>query len=99
MQKSQTVVEQTKKEEDSWSGIPKVATDWKWTYSNGPLFQRVSKKGYQVDLVLSSLEKAILSGNVNESLFWATEYLSMGKQIHLRCAYKEMLTTFRNCFH
>jgi hypothetical protein len=68
----------TGEKSDAWDGIPRPADGWKWEFNKGVLFQKETPKGYATQHVLSSLEKAIMEGNVEQSLFWATEYNKMG---------------------
>lgn len=65
-------------EPEDWNGMPNVPADFVWSFQKSVMFQRKTKKGYEINRVLSSLEKAIVCGDVNQAHYWAVEYLNMG---------------------
>lgn len=80
-------------EKPVWNGLPQPKPGWKWEYNKGVLFQKDTPKGYNKTHVVSSLEKAIMEGNVTESLYWATEYCVMGS-----CFVTSLWTTLHSIF-
>lgn len=67
-------------EKTVWSGVPEPPAGWKWESKSRVLFQSHSRNYYLVPEVVSSLEKSILAGNIEDAFYWTIEYATMGDQ-------------------
>jgi hypothetical protein len=67
-----------KRSPEPWSGVPNPPEGWTWESKNRVMSQTLTPNYYPVKEVLSSVEKSIWSGDVDEAWFWTLEYISMG---------------------
>lgn len=81
----------------AWSGVPAPPEEWTW---EPKAFQSHTRNYYLVTEVVSSLEKAILSGNEEDALYWLTEFVMMGDK-YIKTAWTHLFqiatTTVGSC--